>query len=273
MNVVSYLAFAHVFGRLLKVPTMTIQLFPSSSGSGLSTLLFCAVMLISPVSALLPWDFVCNFRAIKRHNWAHKGPLYGYTCVRCWYTKGLHAAIDGLLIYVACCLCCLVVLLCCAGLSDRMFRCSGCDTCSPGVSRGCPGKRLILASLADAGVAYRTAPHHTTPHHTTPHRTVPPPCITPHHATPHHHTSHHHHTAHHTTHHTTPCHTPHSAPHNTPHTTPHRTTQHITSHHTTPHHTTHTHHNTHHRTSPQPSTQVRSVTRRGEISNSPRRDQ
>ena len=67
MNVVSYLAFAHVFGRLLKVPTMTVQFFPPSSGSGLSTLLFCAVMLISPVSALLQWDFVCNFRAIKRY--------------------------------------------------------------------------------------------------------------------------------------------------------------------------------------------------------------
>ena len=47
---------------------------------------------------------------LRDTNWARKGPLYGYTCVRCWYTKGLHAAIDGLLIYVACCLCCLVVL-------------------------------------------------------------------------------------------------------------------------------------------------------------------
>ena len=36
-----------------------IQLCPSSSGSGLSTLLSSAVMFISPVSALLRWDFVC----------------------------------------------------------------------------------------------------------------------------------------------------------------------------------------------------------------------
>ena len=109
-----------------------IQLCPSSSGSGLSTLLSSAGMLISPVSALL--------RAIERYKLgARKGPLYGYACVRCWYSKGLYAAIDGLLIDVACCLCCLVVLLCCAGLSDRVFRCSGCHTCSPGVSRGCPG--------------------------------------------------------------------------------------------------------------------------------------
>ena len=35
-----------------------IQLFPSSPGSGLSTLLSNVVMLISPVSALLRWDFV-----------------------------------------------------------------------------------------------------------------------------------------------------------------------------------------------------------------------
>ena len=78
-----------------------IQLCPSSSGSGLSTLPSSAGMLISPVSALLRWDFVCNFRAIERYKLgARKGPLYGYACVRCWYTKGLHAAIDGLLIDV-----------------------------------------------------------------------------------------------------------------------------------------------------------------------------
>ena len=99
-----------------------IQLCPSSSGSGLSTLLSSAGMLISPVSALLRWDTVCFFIAIEKYKLgARKAPLYDYACVRCWFTKGLHAAIDGLLIDVACCLCCLVVFLCCAGLSDRVF--------------------------------------------------------------------------------------------------------------------------------------------------------
>ena len=96
-------------------------------------------MLITAVSALLRWDFVCNFRAIERYQLgAHKGPLYGYAYVRCWYTKGLHAAIDGLLIDVACCLCCLVAFLCCAGLSDRVFQCSGVPDVTP-VPRECPG--------------------------------------------------------------------------------------------------------------------------------------
>ena len=109
---------------LAQVQLDVIQLCPSSSGSGLSTLLSSAGMLISLVSVLLRWDLVCNFGAIERYKLgARKGPPYGYACVRCWYTKGLHAAIDGLLIDVACCLCCLVVLLCCAGLSDRVFRC------------------------------------------------------------------------------------------------------------------------------------------------------
>ena len=39
---------------------------PSSSGSGLSTLLSSAVMLISLVSALLRLDLVCKLRAIER---------------------------------------------------------------------------------------------------------------------------------------------------------------------------------------------------------------
>ena len=100
-----------------------IQLCPSSSRSGWSTLLSGTGMLLSAVSALLRWDFLCNFRAIERCGLAaHKGPLYGYyACVRCWYTKGHHAAIDGLLIDVGC----LVVFLCCSGLSDRVLRCSG----------------------------------------------------------------------------------------------------------------------------------------------------
>ena len=56
-----------------------IQLFPSSSGSGLSTLLSSAVMLISPLSALLRWDFVCNFRAIERNkNWEHAKGHYTF---------------------------------------------------------------------------------------------------------------------------------------------------------------------------------------------------
>ena len=41
-----------------------IQLCPSSSRSGWSTLLSGAGMLLSAVSALLRWDVLCNFRAI-----------------------------------------------------------------------------------------------------------------------------------------------------------------------------------------------------------------
>ena len=94
-------------------------------------------MLLSAVSALLRWDFLCNFRAIERCGMgAHNGPLYGYACVQCWYTKGHYAAIDGLLIDVACCLWCLVVFLYCAGLSDRVFHMSHLFPGSvPGMSR------------------------------------------------------------------------------------------------------------------------------------------
>ena len=53
-----------------------IQLYPSSSRSGWSTLFSGAGMLLSAVSALLRWDFLCNFRAIDRCGLgAHKGPL------------------------------------------------------------------------------------------------------------------------------------------------------------------------------------------------------
>ena len=76
------------------------------------------------------WSWHANFGGVCV---ASVGPLCGilkplrYTN---WeHTKGHyalmhHAAIDGLLIDVACCLWCLV-FLCCAGLSDRVFRCSG----------------------------------------------------------------------------------------------------------------------------------------------------
>ena len=61
-----------------------IQLCPSSSRSGWSTLLSGAGMLLSAVSALLRWDFLCYIRAMARCGLgAHKGPLYGYACVRC----------------------------------------------------------------------------------------------------------------------------------------------------------------------------------------------
>ena len=116
------------------------QLCPSSSRSGWSTLHSGAGMLLSAVSALLRWDILCNIRAMARCELrAHKGPLYEYACVRSEYTKGHHAVIDEWLFSEACCMWCLVVLICCAGLSDRVFRCSGCHAYSPGVSRGGPG--------------------------------------------------------------------------------------------------------------------------------------
>ena len=110
-----------------------IQLWRDPGGRLFSRELACCS---SAVSALLRWDFLSNIRAMARCGLgAHKGPLYGYACVRCGYTNGHHTEIDGLLIDVACCLWCLVVLLCCAGLSDRVFRCSGCHT----YARVCPG--------------------------------------------------------------------------------------------------------------------------------------
>ena len=102
-----------------------IQLCPSSSRSGWWTLHSGAGMLLSAVSALLRWDFLCNIRAIGRCGLGeHKGPLYDYACVGSEYTKRHHTVIDEWLFSEACCMWCLVVLLCYTGLSTRVFRMS-----------------------------------------------------------------------------------------------------------------------------------------------------
>ena len=96
-------------------------------------------MLLSAVSALFRWDCLCNITAIARCRLrAHKGPLYDYACVRSEYTNGHQTVIDEMLFSEACCMWCLVVLICCAGLSNRVFRCSGnrlFPGCVPGMSR------------------------------------------------------------------------------------------------------------------------------------------
>ena len=103
-----------------------IQLYPSSSRSGWLSLLSGAGMVPSAVSVLLRRDFLCIIRTVARCRLrAQKGPLYDYACVRSEYTNGHQTVIDEGLFSGPCCIWCLDVLICCAGLSDRVFRCSG----------------------------------------------------------------------------------------------------------------------------------------------------
>ena len=117
-----------------------IQCCLSSSRSGWVSILSGAGMFLSAVSVLLRWDFLCIIRTIARCRLrARNGPLYDYACVRSEYTNGHQTVMDEWLFSEACCMWCVVVLICCAGLSDRVFRCTGSHTYSPGVHRGCPG--------------------------------------------------------------------------------------------------------------------------------------
>ena len=141
-----------------------IQLCLSSSRSGWLSLLSGAGMHLSAVSVLLRWDFLCIIRTIARCRLrAQKGPLYDYACVRSEYTNGHHTVIDEWLFSGTCCIWCLVVLICCAGLSDRVFRCS----VSHHIPRVCPGvfpayvAKVVAAdaaSLADAGILFPADP-------------------------------------------------------------------------------------------------------------------
>ena len=128
-------------------------------------------MLHSAVSGLLRWDCLCNITAIARCRLeAQKGPLYDNACVRSEYTNGHQTAIDEWLFSGTCCTCiwCLDVLICCAGLSDRVFRCSGSHhitrdiprDMSPGVVPADVAKVVAAdaACLADAGILFPADP-------------------------------------------------------------------------------------------------------------------
>ena len=123
-------------------------------------------MLPSAVSVLLRWDFLCIIRTIARCRLrAQKGPLYDYACVRSEYTNGHQTVVDEWLFSGACCtgIWCLVVFICCAGLSDRVFRCSGSHHIPrvyPGVVPADVAKVVAAdaASLADAGILFPADP-------------------------------------------------------------------------------------------------------------------
>ena len=118
----------HVFG------TFNNNFFAYNQKPGLLTLLSSVVMLISPVSALLRWDFVCKFRVIERYTLWAKGHytvmhVYGVVHKRPSYCNRRIGDLRSL-----------VSVLSCVAM-DCPTECSGCsgvpdDTPVP---RECPG--------------------------------------------------------------------------------------------------------------------------------------
>ena len=95
---------------------------------------------------------MCIIRTIARRRLrAQKGPLYDYACVRSEHTNGHQTVIDEWIFSGTCCILSLDVLRCSAGLSDRVFRCSGSHHIPRDVPRDIP--RDVSPGVVPADVA------------------------------------------------------------------------------------------------------------------------